>query len=102
MRWLGRRLRVQPLGADGRRKLKLEHVDDPESKGGSSMLDRATERIRAAREAAAADVNPTEPAASVITPSITSVDPSLVQPRGTEPQPETAAADQPPGKHDWL
>jgi len=31
------------------------------------MLDRATERIRAAREAAAADVNPTEPAASVIT-----------------------------------
>jgi len=84
------------------REVNLEHVDDPESQGGSSMLDRATERIRAAREAAALDSSPTEPAAPVIAPSITAVDPSLVQPRGTEPQPETAAADQPPGKHDWL
>lgn len=68
----------------------------------NSILDKATERIRAAREAAALDSNPSEPVASIITPSITAVDPSLVQPRETKPLPETAAADQPTSKHDWL
>ncbi len=83
------------------REVNLEHMDNgPDQPVENSILDRATERIRAAREAAALDANPTEPA--VIAPSITAVDPSLVQPRGAEPQPETATADQPPSKNDWL
>ncbi len=68
----------------------------------NSILDKATERIRAVREAAALDSNPAEPVASIITPSITAVDPSLVQPRETRSLPENAPADQPTSKHDWL
>ena len=68
----------------------------------NSILDKATERIRAVREAAALDSNPAEPAASIIAPSITAVDPSLVQPRETRSLPENAPADQPTSKHDWL
>jgi Tat protein translocase TatB subunit len=95
------------------REVNLEDVDKgPPSD--NSILDRATERIRAARETAALDANPSEPAASVITPSITAVDPSLVQPRESNPLGETAPADQsdrqsnrqpdnqPDSKHDWL
>jgi TatA/E family protein of Tat protein translocase len=68
----------------------------------NSILDRATEHIRAAREAAAFDSNPSEPVASIITPSVTPVDPSLVQPRETGSVPEGSPADQPNSKHDWL
>jgi sec-independent protein translocase protein TatA len=68
----------------------------------NSILDKAAERIRAVREAAALDSNPAEPVASIITPSITAVDPSLVQPRETRSLPENAPADQPTSKHDWL
>ena len=85
------------------REVNLEDVDKGiEPRGKNSILDKATERIRAAREAAALDSNPSEPVASIITPSITAVDPSLVQPRESNPLPETAAADQPTSKHDWL
>jgi len=68
----------------------------------NSILDKATERIRAAREAAAFDANPEEPVASIMTPSVTPVDPSLVQPRETKALPEATPADQPNSKHDWL
>jgi sec-independent protein translocase protein TatA len=68
----------------------------------NSILDKATERIRAVREASALDSNPSDPVASIITPSITAVDPSLVQPRETRSLPENAPADQPTSKHDWL
>jgi len=82
------------------------NLDDDEKgtewPGPNSILDKATERIRAAREAAALDFNPAEPAASVIAPSVTPVDPALVQPRETKPLPENAPADQPTSKHDWL
>ncbi len=85
------------------REVNLEEVDKgPEERVENSILDRATERIRAAREAAALDANPAEPVASVITPSITAVDPSLVQPRESNALTETAPADQPNSKHDWL
>ena len=79
----------------------------------NSIFDRTADRIRAAREAFS-DSNPQEPAASVITPSVTAVDPSLVQPREATPQGETAPSDQsnrqsnrqpnsqPDSKHDWL
>jgi sec-independent protein translocase protein TatB len=89
------------------REVNLEDVDKGiERVGDNSILDRATERIRAAREAAMTDSNPQQPGASVITPSITAVDPSLVQPRESNPPGEPAPADQfnsqPDSKHDWL
>lgn len=97
------------------REVNIEDVDKGiERLGDNSILDRATERIRAAREAATTESNPPEPGASVITPSITAVDPSLVQPRESNPLGETAPTDQPnrqsnrqsnsqpDSKHDWL
>jgi Tat protein translocase TatB subunit len=93
------------------REVNLEDADKGiERLGDNSILDRATERIRAAREAATTESNPPEPGASVITPSITAVDPSLVQPRESNPPGETAPTDQPnrqsnsqpDSKHDWL
>jgi Tat protein translocase TatB subunit len=85
------------------REVNLEDVDKGvEPRPENSILDRATERIRTAREAAALDANSSESAASVVTPSITAVDPSLVQPREANPLPEAAPADQPNKKHDWL
>jgi len=84
------------------REVNLEDVDKgSEAPFGNSILDKTTERLRAAREAAALDSNPSEPAASVITPSVTAVDPSLVQPRETKALPESEPA-EPPSKHDWL
>jgi len=91
------------------REVNLEDVDKgPPSD--NSILDRAADRIRAAREAAMMDSNQPQPGASLITPSITAVDPSLVQPRDPNPPGETAPADQsnsqpdrqPDSKHDWL
>ena len=98
------------------REVNLEDVDKGPP-GDNSILERATERIRAAREAAMTDSNQPPSGASVITPSITAVDPSLVQPRESNP-PETAPGDQsdrqsdrqangqsnsqPDSKHDWL
>ncbi len=89
------------------REVNIEDVGKGiEPRTENSILDRATERIRAAREATSLDSNPPEPAASVITPSITAVDPSLVQPRESNPRGETAPSDesnsQPGSKHDWL
>jgi Sec-independent protein translocase protein TatA len=94
------------------REVNLDHVDQPGQSGMHSILDKATDRLRAAREAAALDSNPSEQLASVVTPSVTAVDPALVQPREAKVAPETVApetaalettpADQPPSKHDWL
>lgn len=85
------------------REVNLEdHDKETDWPTPNAILDKATERIRAAREAAAIDSNPAEPAASVIAPSVTPVDPALVQPRETSPLSENAPADQPPSKHDWL
>ena len=85
------------------REVNLEEVDkETGERVENSILDRASERIRSAREAAALDSNPSEAVAPVMTPSITAVDPSLVQPREANPLPETAPADQPNNKHDWL
>ena len=92
------------------REVNLDDSDKgTEPRTENSILDRATERIRAAREAATTASNPPGPAASVITPSITAVDPSLVQPRESNPPGETASIDesrqsnsQLDSKHDWL
>ena len=85
------------------REVNLEDVDKGiEPRSENSILDKATERIRAAREASALDSNPAGPIAAIITPSVTPVDPSLVQPREANPLPGNAPADQPTSKHDWL
>jgi len=83
------------------REVNLDQIDQGTAPPENSILDKAAERIRAAREASALDSNSME-SASVITPSITAVDPSLVQPRETIPLPEAAPVDQPISKHDWL
>jgi Tat protein translocase TatB subunit len=90
------------------REVNLEDVDKGPP-ADNSILDRATERIRAAREAAMSDSDQ-PPSASVLTPSITAVDPSLVQPRESNPLPiaapveesNTQSNSQPDSKHDWL
>jgi Tat protein translocase TatB subunit len=74
----------------------------------TSFLDKATEKIRAAREAAALDSAGVSATADTIAPSITPVDPALVQPRDpmfSEPAPISEPApmkEQPNGKHEWL
>jgi TatA/E family protein of Tat protein translocase len=84
------------------REVNLENFEKGVEPQENSILDRATERIRAAREAAASDADKPEAAASAIAPSITPVDPSLVQPRETNSQLETTSNEQPTSKHDWL
>lgn len=82
------------------REVNLEHLDQPP--GDNSILDKAADRLRAAREAAALESNPSEPTGPVVTPSVNAVDPSLVQPRATKALPEPAPPDRSPSKHDWL
>ena len=65
----------------------------------NSILEKATEKIRAAREAAAMESSPTTAA---VAPAVTPVDSSLVQPHEVAPAAEPAPPDQPGGKHDWL
>ena len=84
------------------REVNLENSEKGfEPDATQSILDRATEKIRAAREAAALDSAGVSATAETIAPSITPVDPELVQPRtaavteSVEP-PETSA------KHEWL
>jgi Tat protein translocase TatB subunit len=85
------------------REVNLENLEkgvDPSQE--NSILDKATERIRAAREAAARELAPEESGA-LMAPTVTPIDPSLVQPRlsnseSTEPKP----AEQSLAKHDWL
>ncbi len=85
------------------REVNLENFEKGvEPTEGNSILDKATERIRAAREAAALESGGVSATAETIAPSITPVDPALVQPRQPNPLPESAPAEQPGGKHDWL
>jgi len=68
----------------------------------TNFLGSASEKIRAAREAAARELNSVleaEPKPAV--PTVTPVDAELVAPRNPEPSPaEPAATEQP--KHGWL
>ena len=85
------------------REVNLENLDKGiEPTEGNSILDKATERIRAAREAAALDSAGVSATAETIAPSVTPVDPSLVQARETTPLTESAPPEQPGGKHEWL
>ena len=73
------------------REVNVEDFDKGlESDPATSFLDKATEKIRAAREAAALDSAGVSATADTIAPSITPVDPALVQPRDpmfSEPEP---------------
>jgi TatA/E family protein of Tat protein translocase len=85
------------------REVNLEdHEKAPDWPTPGAILDKASERIRAAREAAATESGPAPESASLIVPSVTPVDPSLVQARGTTPLADKPPTDQPTSKHDWL
>lgn len=84
------------------REVNLENFEKRVEPQENSIIDRATERIRAAREAAASDGDSPEAAAAAIAPSITPVDPALVQPRETKSQTDVTPSEQPTSKHDWL
>src|SRR5881296_3420093 len=82
------------------REVNLENMEKGvEPKEENSILDRAAERIRAAREVASFD---TETPAAVVAPSVTPVDASLVQPHETNPTLEAAPVEPATSKHDWL
>ncbi len=85
------------------REVNLENLEKGIEPGqDNSILDKATERIRAAREASARESNPAALAPD-IAPSITPVDPSLVQPHSPAPsEANPQSAPQPLAKHDWL
>ena len=73
---------------------------------GNSLLDKATEKIRSAREAAALESAGVSATADTIAPAVTPIDPSLVQARtANTPSPE-AEPESPPDevseKHQWL
>src|SRR5437667_10914355 len=61
------------------REVNLENLEKGIEPRDNSILDQATERLRAAREASAREVNAAQSVASGIAPSVTPVDPSLVQ-----------------------
>ena len=86
------------------REVNLENFDKGvEPSADNSILDKAADRIRAAREAAALDSASPESIPSALAPTVTPVDPALVQPRDTKPQAtEPAAAEPATSKHDWL
>ena len=79
------------------REVNLDNFEkgvEPEN----SFLDKASERVRAAREAARDFDQQTE--SPVAAPEITSVDPSLVEPHNADAKTEAPATEQP--KHEWL
>jgi Tat protein translocase TatB subunit len=83
------------------REVNLDNFEkgiEPES----NFLNTASEKIRAAREAAARELNSVlEPEQKPATPSVTQIDAEMVAPRKTESAPaEPAALEQP--KHEWL
>ena len=85
------------------REVNLENFEKGiEPDEGNSIIDKATEKIRAAREAAALESAGVSASAETIAPSITPVDPALVQPRepatASDPMPE----EQGSRKHEWL
>jgi sec-independent protein translocase protein TatB len=85
------------------REVNLDNLDkDVEPDATSSILDKATEKIRAAREAAALDSAGVSATAETIAPSITPVDPALVQPRESASVTEPEVSPTASAKHEWL
>jgi sec-independent protein translocase protein TatA len=85
------------------REVNIESFDKGlETDATSSIIDKATEKIRAAREAAALDSAGVSATAETIAPSITPVDPALVQPRESNIPAEPVPLENTHGKHEWL
>ncbi len=92
------------------REVNLEDMDRGATMDeGSSLLDRATEKIRSAREAAALESAGIPVVANTIAPTVTPIDPALVQARTTSPSIEPEAEPKPEStpeeaseKHQWL
>jgi len=86
------------------REVNMENLEKGvEPADGNSILDKAAERIRAVREAAVGDSASPDPGGSAIAPSVTPIDPSLVQSHSMKPaSAEPDLTDQPLAKHDWL
>src|SRR2546426_506585 len=85
------------------REVNLENLEKGIEPKDNSILDKATERLRAAREASARELNGAESVASEIAPSVTPIDPSLIQPHSaTQPTDKPEDRGQPLAKHDWL
>lgn len=85
------------------REVNVENFEKGiEPDDGNSIFDKATEKIRAAREAAASESEPDSVPTAAIAPAVTPVDPALVQPREpnaiNDPEPAPPAS----GKHEWL
>ncbi len=84
------------------REVNMENLEKGiDSDGENSILDKATERLRAAREAAADQSRETQPQ-SEITPSVTPVDPSLVQQHLSQSSAAPPSPGEPHPKHEWL
>jgi len=83
------------------REVNLDNFEkgvEPES----NFLSGASEKIRAAREAAARELNSVfEAEPKPVAPAITPIDPELIAARDAKPAPaEPVATEQP--KHEWL
>ena len=65
-----------------------------------SIFDKASDRIRSAREAVAGETNFEDSEKAAAAPVIMPVDPSLTEPRGPTTETESATTEQP--KHEWL
>ena len=88
------------------REVNLEDLEHGvTSDAGSSLLDKATEKIRSAREAAALESAGVSATANTIAPAVTPIDPALVQARTTSPLPEAepeSPLEEASEKHQWL
>src|SRR5437763_3233231 len=84
------------------REVNIENLEKGvDTNNGNSILDKATEKIRAAREAAAQE-NGSPEISSALAPSITPIDPALVQPRSVVAEDSETESSEPLAKHDWL
>jgi sec-independent protein translocase protein TatB len=82
------------------REVNLENLEKgPEPGSENSILEKATERLRAAREVAA---NQTEAAPTEIAPSVTPADPLLVQQHIPQVSSDAGAAPPESPKQEWL
>ena len=86
------------------REVNLEDFErgDAESPAGNSIFDKASERIRTARAAAARDTSAATTTTPESAPVVAPVDPSIVEPRQTTTQPETSAPTHAEGKETWF
>src|SRR5262245_9664400 len=83
------------------REANLENLESGvEPDEGTSIFDKAAEKIRSVREAAAVDAE--KEAGPAIAPSITPVDPSLVQPHEATVATQAAPTENAVSKHDWF